>query len=57
MKKLLHINKYFVSQALLIQVFIVAMLFLIGNLKAQDKALVNTSNSPYAKYVVSIWLI
>jgi len=56
MKKLLHINKYFVSQALLIQVFIVAMLFLTGNLKAQDKALVNTSNSPYAKYVVSIWL-
>jgi DUF1680 family protein len=48
-KRLSHTTNYFVFQTLQLQVMICAMLFLTLSTKAQDKALVNTSNSPYAK--------
>ncbi|MFC1223471.1 glycoside hydrolase family 127 protein [Pedobacter sp. BG31] len=48
-KKLPHMTGNFVFQTLRLQVMICAMLSLMLNAVAQDKALVNTSNSPYAK--------
>jgi len=42
-------NGNFVFQILRLQVIICAMLFIMLNAVAQDKALVNTANSPYAK--------
>lgn len=49
MKKLAHITENFVLHTLRLQVIICTALFLTLSAKAQDKALVNTSNSPYAK--------
>lgn len=49
MKRLPHITEDFVLYTLRLQVMICAMLFLALSSMAQDKALVNTSNSPYAK--------
>ncbi|WP_209435033.1 aceric acid hydrolase [Pedobacter ginsenosidimutans] len=49
MKKLPHITENFLLQTLRLQVIICTALFLTLSAKAQDRALVNTSNSPYAK--------
>jgi len=48
-KRLSHATKKLVLQTLRLQVIIYVMLFITPGLMAQDKALVNTSNSRYAK--------